>query len=134
MRNPDWQIKLGATIAAATKRPFLCGVHDCCLFAADCAVVVCGIDPAEKYRGKYLTPLEARKALLKNKHKTIDGVIDAYFKEIPVALAQRGDLVVVDTEQGRAIVVLASLPVWVTTPEGVRCIQQKPDRAWRVEA
>ncbi|HEE9631311.1 TPA: hypothetical protein R8E83_003592 [Escherichia coli] len=132
MRKPDWQIKLGETIAAATERPFLWGEHDCCLFAADCAVVVCGIDPAEKYRGTYSDALGARKALLKN-HKTIDAAIGAYFKEVPPALAQRGDLVVLNTEQGRVAGVVWGLGVWVTTPDGVRCVRKKPDRAWRVE-
>ncbi|EKY6155070.1 hypothetical protein VKT43_002422 [Escherichia coli] len=95
-------------------------------------MVVCGIDPAEKYRGTYSDALGARKALLKN-HKTIDGAIGAYFKEVPPALAQRGDLVVLNTKQGRVAGVVWGLGVWVTTPEGVRCLRQKPDRAWRVE-
>lgn len=132
MRNPNWQIELGKTITAAAKRPFLWGEHDCCLFAADCARVVCGIDPAEKYRGTYSTEQGARKALLRN-HRSIEGAIAAYFKEVPVAFAQRGDLVVVDTEQGRVAGVVWGTGVWVTTPDGVRCIREKPARAWRVE-
>lgn len=132
MRNPDWQIKLGATIAAATKRPFLWGEHDCCLFAADCAIAVCGIDPAEKFRGTYNDATGARKALLKAR-KTIDTLAADYFKEVPVALAQRGDLVVLDSEFGRVAGVVWGAGVWVTTPDGVRCVHQKPARAWRVE-
>ncbi|EBC7954429.1 hypothetical protein QTA77_003619 [Salmonella enterica] len=60
-------------------------------------------------------------------------MIDAYFKEVPVALAQRGDLVVLDTEQGQVAGVVWGAGVWVTTPDGVRCLRQNPARAWRVE-
>ncbi|MFP5735522.1 DUF6950 family protein, partial [Salmonella sp. 741265103_PSA] len=44
-----------------------------------------------------------------------------------------GDLVVLDTEQGQVAGVMWGAGVWVTTPDGVRCLRQKPARAWRVE-
>ncbi|WP_443096553.1 DUF6950 family protein, partial [Pseudomonas urethralis] len=61
MRNRDWTTQLAHTIKAATDRPFEWGEFACCLFAADCAVAVCGTDPAEQYGGRYPTETGAKR-------------------------------------------------------------------------
>ena len=58
-------MRLNETIKAALGRPFLWGEFDCCLFAADCTASVCGVDPAENYRGKYTTETGAKRQLKK---------------------------------------------------------------------
>jgi len=50
-RLDDWDQKLFAVIDAARQRRFAYGVHDCCVFAADCVMAQTGVDPMAGIRG-----------------------------------------------------------------------------------
>lgn len=52
-RLPDWQLNFSALCADRMHAPFICGQHDCCLWAADVVQAITGIDPAAQLRGKY---------------------------------------------------------------------------------
>lgn len=57
-RCPDWRLQLDALLHARHKMPFLWGVNDCALFAADCVKVMVGCDLAAPWRG-YSTARQA---------------------------------------------------------------------------
>jgi hypothetical protein len=52
-RLREWQARLAACLAERAARPFAWGVHDCCMFAADCVDACTGADPAADLRGAY---------------------------------------------------------------------------------
>lgn len=131
MRNENWPRHLSAVIKAATERPFSWGESDCCLFAADCCIAVCSVDPAEEYRGHYSTETGAKRAL-KARHGSLEAAWDAYFERIDVKLAQRGDVVAYDGEMGRSVGVVWAGEIWGMTPDGCSRIVCSPDMAWRV--
>lgn len=133
MRNNDWLKQLRETIQAASGRPFLWGENDCCLFAADCCVAVCGVDPAEQYRGKYKTERGAKGAL-KRTHGSLEGAWDACFKRVDVSLRQRGDVVLFDSEFGRCVGVVWSGGIIAVTDEGAEYVKAEPTVCWRVES
>lgn len=54
-RKPNWPALLEHTINAARQKEFAWGTHDCCMFAADCALAITGSDPASGVRGTYTT-------------------------------------------------------------------------------
>lgn len=54
-----WRERLEALIAERMARPFEWGVHDCCLWAADCVLAQTEHDPAQTFRGTYHSASEA---------------------------------------------------------------------------
>lgn len=131
MKHPDWNKRLLTVIKAAEKRPFSWGEHDCCLFAADCAKAMCGEDFAAEFRGTYNSATGAKKALLRA-GGTLEKVLGKYLDEVPVALAQRGDVAVVENSAGKCAGVIYGGAVWAPGESGLVCLRVKPLSVWRV--
>ncbi|RZI91204.1 MAG: hypothetical protein EOP15_01890 [Pseudomonas sp.] len=132
MRYRDWTTRLNDVIKAALERPFSWGEFDCCIFAADCAVAVCGVDPAERYRGKYKTEAGAKRALKKT-HGSLDAAWDACFVRVAPSFIQRGDVAVYEAPGGRSMAVYWANEFWATTELGVTRVVCEPIAVWRVE-
>lgn len=132
MRHPDWALQLSNTIKAASERPFSWGEFDCCIFAADCAVAVCGVDPAEAYRGKYKTETSAKRVVAKG-HGSVEAILDAYFNRVNPAFAQRGDLATYQGANGLGVAVRWANEYWTPCETGVARIDCEPLAVWRVE-
>lgn len=130
MKHPDWQKRLIAVIRAAEKRPFLWGEHDCCLFAADCAQAMCGVDFAADLRGTYGGPVGAKRVLLTN-GGSLERVIARYLDEVPIKLAQRGDIAIVMSGGNRCAGVYFNGVVYVPGELGLVSIST-PLSVWRV--
>lgn len=131
MKHPDWHNRLIAVIRAAEKRPFLWGEHDCCLFAADCAEAMTGDNFADCWRGTYDSETGAKKALLRG-GGSLEKVLAKYLDEVPVKMAQRGDIAVVENAGTRCAGVIYGGAVWVPGEMGLVCLRIKPLSAWRV--
>lgn len=132
MRNRDWTTQLATTIKAAIERPFSWGEFDCCLFAADCSMAVCGTDPATLYRGRYTTEAGAKRLLKKN-HGSLEAAWDACFLRVPPAFIQRGDVALYDGVNGRGIAVFWAGEFWSVAEDGVGRVVCVPLVVWRVE-
>ena len=131
MKHPDWHNRLIAVIRAAEKRPFLWGEHDCCLFAADCAEAMTGDDFADGWRGTYDSETGAKKALLRG-GGSLENVLAKYLDEVPVKMAQRGDIAIVENAGTRCAGVIYGGAVWVPGETGLVCLRIKPLSTWRV--
>ncbi|EPO4525075.1 hypothetical protein A6J71_09745 [Enterobacter cancerogenus] len=131
MKHPDWHNRLIAVIRAAEKRPFLWGEHDCCLFAADCAEAMTGDNFADGWRGTYDSETGAKKALLRG-GGSLENVLAKYLDEVPVKMAQRGDIAVVENAGTRCAGVIYGGAVWVPGEDGLVCLKIKPLSTWRV--
>lgn len=132
MRNRDWTTQLAELIKAASERPFSWGEFDCCLFAADSAMAVCGVDPAAQYRGRYRTETGAKR-LLKKIHGSLDAAWDACFERVNPAFIQRGDVAMYDGANGRGVAVFWAGEFWSVAEDGVGRIACEPVVVWRVE-
>lgn len=132
MRYRDWTTRLSQVIKAALERPFSWGEFDCCLFAADCALAVCGTDPAQAYRGTYKTEAGAKRALKKN-HGSLEAAWDACFTRVAPAFIQRGDIAMYEAPGGKAMAVFWADEFWATTDPGVTRVVCDPLAVWRVE-
>lgn len=131
MKYPDWQKRLINELQAAKKRPFLWGEHDCALFAADCVKSMCGEDYAALYRGTYNSETGAKKALLKN-HGSLEKALSDYLDEIPVKLAQRGDVAIIENNGRRCAGIIWSGGVCAAGVNGLVLIKTKPLSVWRI--
>lgn len=128
---PDWQQRLIAVIKAAEMRPFLWGEHDCCLFAADCAQAMCGEDFAADFRGSYGTETGAKKAILRG-GGTLEKVFAKYLDEVPVKLARRGDIAIIENSGRRCAGVVWGGAICVPGDDYLLRLRVKPISAWRV--
>lgn len=90
-RVENWQAVLRFEISRHLNQPFVWGVSDCCM-AADVVMAMTGFDPIASMRG-YRSGHEARAALRQNHFDSVQDFIEQNFDEIPMARAQRGDLV-----------------------------------------
>lgn len=143
MRNHNWHIHLAHYIEERRDRPFVWGEHDCCLFCADAAVLVCGTDPAEPYRGKYHDEPGAWQALEDYGDGTIAGAWSRCFPEIRVNLMQRGDVCLFEVtpaaehpQARHACALCFSGRLWMVTPGDTGLRTLPPSRAvmaWRIE-
>ena len=107
MKHPDWQNRLNAVMKAAIERPFSWGQHDCCLFAADCAEAMTGENFANGWRGTYYSETGAKKEILCG-GGSLEKVLADISDEVPVKLAQRGDIAVVENARARCAGVVCS--------------------------
>ena len=109
-RKEHWDFELHSFVDSRAGQPFEWGGNDCALFACDGIAAMTGTDLAGDYRGQYSTKLSAL-ARIKSVTggSTIEDVAVAVtaahgLAELPtVRLAQRGDIVIFDGQEGPAI-------------------------------
>jgi hypothetical protein len=129
-KKQNWATLLANTITAAKERPFSWGSNDCCLFAADCALVQTGVDPALLWRGKYKTKLGATRLI--SRAGGLVNILDSHYKRVNPKHASRGDLVLFDGPNGETVGVFFS-GVWAVTEIGAANVDATPKLIWRVE-
>lgn len=96
-RLDHWPVRLDGHVETHRFTPFAWGVHDCCTFASGSVEAVIGIDPLEGLRwyGQYgaLRQLQLEGGLLMAVCRRLNRA------PIDWELAQRGDLVLLESEQ-----------------------------------
>lgn len=105
MRIDGWESRL--LYALQENRKFEWGACDCCLFAADIVRGISGVDPAEKFRGKYKSKRGADRII--SRLGGLRAAISAQLgDEIIPNLAMRGDVVLLNNA-GREVVGVVNL-------------------------
>ena len=112
-------------------RPFRWGVHDCCLWAADCALALSGVDHAATYRGTYSSAAEALR--LVQQLGGLDAIGAMAGPECPPMCACVGDVGLV-TDEGRELLGVCMGTVWlVPASHGLGALPlDAAVKAWRV--
>lgn len=97
MRIKYWENSLADAVEAARNRAFAWGEHDCCLFAANCALAITGTDFAAHFRGRYDSAAGAYRALLEFAGGGIEETVTKLLGDpISPRYARRGDVVMTD--------------------------------------
>lgn len=116
MRRLDWPERLAETIAAARHREFS-DENYCASFAADCVNAITGTDPMSDFRG--LSMEDALEKLKDSGYRSVYFFLTKQFgRPRPLALAQRGD-VVVRTKPDLAIGICCGQYTAFTTETGL---------------
>ena len=142
-RRDDWPSRLLALIAERRERPFAWGRHDCALFACDAVDAMTGVDPARGLRGKYRSALGARRVLKDFAGAGITATARKIAKvhgapEVPILMAQRGDLAIVESEmpggsRALSLGVVLGEDVMVPGMNGMAAVPlSAARRAWRI--
>jgi hypothetical protein len=140
-RYSDWESRLLEFIMSRAFTPFAWGKHDCSLFACDAVLAMTGTDIAADFRGRYTTKLGAAKVIrefvpsgqlsdLAEKRGGEKGLT-----EVGPRAAQRGDIVLLATDQETAlgIVALDGRSAYTVAEVGYQKLPIKYwSRAWRV--
>lgn len=120
MRRPDWRARLHAYIEAQRRVPFIFGQSDCLLFSLGAVEAMTGTDHAADVRGKYTTLQGGLKRLAAaTGARGYVEYVAGLFDEVVPALAQIGDLAVVDSEEGPALGIVGGAYIFVPRDEGL---------------
>lgn len=134
MTRLEYWPQILADFIAAADRPFCWGTWDCGLLAADCVQAMTGVDIAAEFRGRYTTARGARRVMRGSMAEMMARVSHTYgMPEIRPAMAQRGDMVMVDTPLGDALGICVGARVACAGPDGLAMLPLSAARcAWRV--
>ena len=133
MRSDGWESALADLIKQRRFAPFVWGQHDCCLFAADCALAITGTDWAATFRGHYNSASGAARQIAARGgfESMITGLLGDPLAA--VTLAQRGDVVMLDQDGHPALAVCCGATV---AAAGINGLVFRPMTdgllAWRV--
>lgn len=139
MRYEDWPNKLGEAIERMDRLGFSWGKHDCCLAVFDVVFAITGVNPGERFRGKYSLPWQAARLTRNMFGGSVEAAAEclaaAYrFPEISPLFAHRGDVVLVPSELGYGLGIVDTTGKWIavaTNTNNKRLPLKWGKRAWR---
>lgn len=132
-RLTDWMLRLEALASERQRERFAFGLHDCSMWACDAVQAVTGRDPGADLRGTYATEAEAE-VVIASRGGLAQIATDRLGAEIPPGLAAAGDVGLIETDRGPALVVCMGR-VWLAAgPFGLTPVSRSAVlRAWRCE-
>lgn len=131
-RYPDWEVRLVDYLGQIARSPFAYGRNDCALFTAGAIRAMTGEDLARGYRG-YRSLKAGHKLLRERGFDDHVALAASLLTEVPPSFAARGDVAVVDGDDGPALGVVQGEAVYVLRPSGLGLILiTKALRAFRV--
>ncbi len=117
-RLPYWNQRLRAYLRAVHQMPFGYGTNDCGTFTAGAIKAMTGQDPMRGYRG-YRTLKGAMRKLQAKGHADHVALAAALYPECPPALAQVGDLAVVQGKDGLALGIVQGSRIYAVGADGL---------------
>lgn len=125
--------RLRGFLAAGTAAPFVWGQNDCSMWCASWIRDVHGIDPAAAFRGTYATADEC--AALVEQQGGLEAFADRLLTKAGMRRAiapEPGDVAVVHTLIGPAMMIYTGLSWAWKSPHGVLFARREPIVAWAV--
>ena len=122
---------LWPVLDAYSRAPFEYGKHDCCLFAARCLDAVCGGDYAARLSKCYRDKAGSRRFIAK--HGGLAPAVSSFLGPLQSGLPSRGDVTLVDTEDGDGVGVCCGATIAVAADDGLEFYPLSAARGyWRV--
>lgn len=135
MRPEGWEGRLLAYIASRRREPFKWGKreNDCCSFANGAVIAMTGRDVMKDVRN-YRSEAGAARALVEAGVGSFEELIDRLLPALPVGMAHRGDLALINDGNMPALMVVEG--EWLVGPDldGLKRIARAyAIKAWRVD-
>lgn len=132
MRHADWPQILAQQIEDARSRPFKWGTADCALFVADVVLAMTGTDYATDLRG-YTDQAGALDRI--RDAGSLEAVVSGLLGEPwPVNAIGRGDVVLIDTEDGEALGICIGTACAFAGMTGLQFLSRTAIRVgWRID-
>lgn len=109
--------------------PFKWGETDCCCFVSRYIELCTGKRLRDRY-GDYSTAREALEAQVRV--GTFEDTMDGNFKTVDPAMVQRGNVVMFETETGKALGIRVAYGILAMSEEGLTTVQVPALKAWRI--
>jgi hypothetical protein len=138
-RYHDWEKRLDEYLTKAKTQTFSWGSFDCALFVCGAVASITGVDMGADFRGKYDSCESAAEVMQAYAGGGLEQLAEKmadtlHLSEVPKFMAQRGDVVLFDTDHGPALGIV-SLDGWNVLSTGqelkVRTLNQCR-RAWHI--
>ncbi|MCI2213288.1 DUF6950 family protein [Pseudosulfitobacter pseudonitzschiae] len=121
---------LNAYLEQVRRHRFRPGSHDCGMYVAGWVQSATGVDHGKIWRGRYRSMAALDELMKEAGFATHVDYVASLFAEIPPAVAQVGDLAVVE---GRALGIIAADRVFVLRPDGLGHVSRlRAERAFRI--
>ena len=131
-RLNDWEARLAQHIEDWRYKKFEWGKADCALFCLHAEIAMYGKSRFDYFLDKYNSEIGSAKALLKFGCGTLVGTIDEKLEEIPILMAQRGDMGCVATPNGDALVIILGDKTAGMAEDGLTFLpMDSTKKAWR---
>ncbi len=117
IRKDDWYSRLSSYIDGAFRKPFAYGEFDCTLFAAGAVEAMTGVNLYADFLGRYRTLRGGLRQLKKLGFGNQVDYVASLFTEVHPAMAQVGDIAVVDTDTGPGLGIVQGARIYVTQPD-----------------
>lgn len=136
-KTPGWQTRLLTTVKQLEAVPFEWGQNDCCIFAAKCIDAQYGTAISQDVVGKYNSEISCKRFMISRvKDTSLPKVLDSFLPvRVDPRLAQRGDVVMFNTDNGLTAGILWTGCVWAMGPSGATTFKRADIKlidAWRV--
>lgn len=121
-RVPDWETKLSEFICANRNKPFKRGSFDCCQFCIKAESILHGETNWSDFIGGYD---DLKGAIRKIKAAGADSLwelVDQRLERKPVLMAQRGDLIGHEVNEGQSLGIMDANGFWATAENGLEFI------------
>jgi len=134
-RQPGWEDRLAATIAAARARPYKLGEHDCFRLACSVVQALTGEDLWTPWAGSYASKREALKRIAEFAGD-FTAAASKFFGGLPhlMAFARRGDICeFVDVDGEQHLGVCIGVSVALLGPTGITfALREDCVHCWRI--
>jgi hypothetical protein len=131
-RFPEWPELLAEFVDRHRHQPFEWASNDCVLFASGWVQEATGEDPLGELRGAW-TDMASAVRLLRDLGGLQAAITSKLGEPIPVGLAQRGDLALIEREDERGVGIVIGADVAVLSESGVAFVKlNEAAAAWRV--
>lgn len=132
-RVQDWPVRMLDAIRDHQRQPFAWGTSDCMQMVCDAAGAMTGARPYAATRGAYDSKHGAARCLAEHGFASIVEALAAVYEEVPPALAQRGDIGILQTEGLTAALVCEGRYFIGKSPDGALAVpRHKILKAFRV--
>ena len=132
-RHLDWKARLVEYLARSVGLPFAYGTFDCATFTLAAVEVMTGVDLAAPYRHRYATLREGVVLLRRDGVRDHEALVARHFAEIAPAMAQAGDIAVLDGADGAALGLVQGEHIYALLPTGMAVVPLlSARRAFRV--
>ncbi len=117
-RLSDWHHRLSIYLGSVRQTPFAPGQMDCALFVAGAIEAMTGEDLSASFAGNYTTLKGGFKQLKKAGFRDLVALSEAHLSEVPVSMAQVGDIALLSSEDGLAFGLVQGEHIFVRHPDG----------------
>lgn len=134
MRLHNWDRLLAEYVESCRQMPFEWGVHDCCLFPANAAKLITGIDYAAEFRGHYSTEIGAKRALLRYGQGDLASTLSHILGDpVPLLSLRRGDIALAHDGNSPAVTLMYANQFLHAHEQGIRSVRRDYIQlGWRI--